>query len=94
MSAFETISFNSSMECITKEDNDGLVVSNTWLTDCDFSGLFAKRKFIKGDLVCLYTGDIHRTVPALRLKDKSYLMRLGEQCYVDAQPHTQVFARY
>jgi len=30
----------------------------------------------------------------MRLEDKTYLMRLGEQSYVDAREHTDVLARY
>ena len=31
---------------------------------------------------------------ALKLKDKSYLMRLGEQCYIDAKDNLNCLARY
>jgi hypothetical protein len=34
------------------------------------------------------------TKQALRLKDHSYLMRLGPQVYVDAMDHPSVMARY
>lgn len=85
---------NSELSPTLMTESGDVFVSNTWLASCDFWGLFTKRKFVKGDVVCIYTGDIHRTIPALRLKNKSYLMRLGEQCYVDAQPHSHVFARY
>ncbi len=92
-------------EFIADNDTSGLIpteivgpttklkISITWLKDCDFLGLFANQKIIQGEIICKYTGDIHRTVPALRLKDKSYLMRLGEQVYVDALAHPDVKAR-
>jgi SET domain-containing protein len=74
--------------------NSGLVVAPTLLPNCTFLGLFAGRRFNKGEVVCKYVGDRYRTGEAIRLKDKSYLMRLGEQSYVDAQPHVGVYARY
>ena len=74
--------------------NEHLVVAPTSLPNCDFLGLYAGRAFHKGEVVCKYIGDRYRTVEAIRLKDKSYLMRLGEQSYVNAEPHKDVFARY
>lgn len=57
-------------------------------------GLFAGRRFVRGEVVCKYAGNVLRTVEAIRLKDKSYLMRLGPQVYVDAGPRLEVAARY
>ena len=57
-------------------------------------GLFAARDFAAGSMICVYTGDVLRTQQALRLTDKSFLMRLGPQAYVDALPHPSVAARY
>lgn len=74
--------------------NESLIVAETSLPNCPFLGLFAKRAFKEGEVVCKYVGDRLKTVEAIRLKDKSYLMRLGEQSYVNAEPHMQVFARY
>ncbi|KAJ1432752.1 hypothetical protein B484DRAFT_327129 [Ochromonadaceae sp. CCMP2298] len=71
-----------------------LSVRPTTLPNCDFLGLFANKSFETGDVVCRYVGDWLRTADAIRLKDKSYLMRLGEQSYVDARPHDRVLARY
>ena len=73
--------------------NDGLTLKNTSLPNCTFLGLFAKKAFKKGAVVCKYVGDKYRTVDAIRLKDKSYLMRLGEQSYVNAEPYKDVYAR-
>jgi hypothetical protein len=45
-------------------------------------GLFAARAFRAGELVCAYRaagGAVLPTAEALRLQDKSYLMRLGPQ---------------
>lgn len=74
--------------------NSTLKVAPTSLPGCSFFGLYAIRPFCKGQVVCKYVGDRYRTAEAIRLKDKSYLMRLGEQSYVDAQPHMDVMARY
>jgi len=59
-----------------------------------FLGLFTMSKFALGQLVCVYRGKELRTAEALRLQDKSYLMRLGEQCYVDARETPEILARY
>ena len=57
-------------------------------------GLFARKSFLAGEVICVYEGDFYRTKDAIRLKDKSYLMRLGPQCYVDALNRGDVPARY
>lgn len=72
---------------------DGLAVRNTTLPGCQFSGLFAGMNFDEGSVICKYTGTFLSTKEALRLEDKSYLMRLGEQCYIDAKDTMNVFAR-
>jgi hypothetical protein len=71
----------------------GLVVKKTSIKGCDFDGLFADRAYLKGEVLCKYTGKVLRTKDALRLGDKSYLMRLGEQCYVDSRECMEVQAR-
>jgi hypothetical protein len=73
---------------------DGLVVKATTLPGCNFLGLFANRHFAKDSLICKYKGTILTTREAMRLEDKMYLMRLGEQCYIDAKDASHVFARY
>lgn len=57
-------------------------------------GLFSTRAYAMGDVICIYTGKPLRTVQAMRLEDKSYLMRLGPQVYADAGPCMDVMARY
>ena len=57
-------------------------------------GLYIERGVAMGETVCVYTGDVYATHEAMRLEDKSYLMRLGEQCYVDAAQRLDVKARY
>lgn len=74
--------------------NDSLIVAETSLPNCNFMGLFVKRAFKQGEIVCKYVGDRLKTAEAMRLKDKSYLMRLGEQSYVNAEPHLLVYSRY
>ena len=73
--------------------NGSLYVASTSLPNCNFLGLYAKRYFKRGETVCKYLGDNMRTIDAIRLQDKSYLMRLGEQTYIDALSHEQVYAR-
>ena len=75
----------------------GLYVDTSWLADGDphFKGLFANSKIFRAnDVVTTYQGVCLNTADALRLVDKTYLMRLGQQCYVDAQPCPLIFARY
>ena len=60
----------------------------------EFSGLFTNSFVPEGDIVCIYTGISLNTQQAMRCDDKSYLMRLGEQSYVDAKPCPHVYARY
>ncbi|CAF3336303.1 unnamed protein product [Rotaria sp. Silwood1] len=48
----------------------------------------------KGSCVCIYKGKTLRTIDAIRLKDKSYLMRLGPQVYVDPCDDETILGRY
>ena len=47
-----------------------------------------------GELICRYEGELYSTAEAMRIPDKSYLMRLGEQCYVDSRTSLSCKARY
>jgi hypothetical protein len=85
-SAFTTASAEEAVE-------SSLLVRPSWLNP-GFLGLFTVRPFLQGDVVCVYFGDTLRTAEALRLADKSYLMRLGEQCYVDSKNCLPCKARY
>jgi SET domain-containing protein len=58
------------------------------------SGLFTRVPIAKGSCVCIYTGQVLRTVDAIRLKDKTYLMRLGPQVYIDPIDDKTVLGRY
>lgn len=58
------------------------------------AGLFAADSFAAGAELTWYTGTVYRTRDALRLADKTYLMRLGEGVYVDARTHLHVVGRY
>jgi hypothetical protein len=75
-------------------ETEAFVVKQTSLIGCDFLGLFADKDFSEGSIICIYTGKVLRTKEALKLEDKSYLMRLGEQCYIDAKDTLEVLARY
>lgn len=70
-----------------------LFVSRTTIPLCRFQGLFAKRRFEKEEIICVYSGNLVRTREAMRMEDKTYLMRVGEQCYIDANHHLDVLAR-
>jgi hypothetical protein len=68
-------------------------IGKTTLSGCDFNGLFANKHFSAGEIICHYGGTIYRTSAAMKLKDKSYLMRVGEQLYFDAKDRFDVFGR-
>lgn len=76
------------------EEPRALFVGKTTLIGCSFHGLFAGKQYRQGEVVCVYSGTTLPTKMAIQLDDKSYLMRLGEQKYVDAKHHPDVLARY
>uniref|UniRef100_M4C385 SET domain-containing protein n=1 Tax=Hyaloperonospora arabidopsidis (strain Emoy2) TaxID=559515 RepID=M4C385_HYAAE len=58
-------------------------------------GLFATKRHLKGSVICEYTGVVlHSQEAAWKLKDKSYLMKLGDGKYVDTLHCPHVLARY
>lgn len=57
-------------------------------------GLFAAESIAEGAAVCDYVGEVLPTREAIKLGDKTYLMRLGPQVYVDARADARVAARY
>lgn len=57
-------------------------------------GLFTTSEIDEGIEICRYYGAVYRTKEAIALIDKAYLMRLGEQCYVDAKNDESCLARY
>ena len=65
----------------------GLEVKSSWLSsdESSFDGLFTTVARRAGEVVCIYEGTVLPTREALKMQDKSYLMRLGEQCYIDAR---------
>ena len=69
-----------------------LKVKKSWITQ-SFEGLFAARIILEGEKICEYTGKLLNTLQALKVVDKSYLMRISCQCYVDAKEST-CLARY
>ena len=71
----------------------GLAVAESYIPSGGL-GLFTTQARAQGEEICYYTGTQIRFLDALRLPDKSYLMRLGPQCYIDARQHADVAARY
>lgn len=69
-----------------------LKVKKSWITQT-FEGLFATRIILAGEKICEYRGKLMNTVQAMKVVDKSYLMRLSCQCYVDAK-ESSCLARY
>ena len=64
-----------------------LKVKKSWITQ-SFEGLFAARIILEGEKICEYRGKLLNTLQALKVVDKSYLMRISCQCYVDAKEST------
>ncbi|OQR80788.1 hypothetical protein ACHHYP_17184 [Achlya hypogyna] len=73
--------------------HEGVVVRPSRLPSAG-DGLFATRSFAPGDIVCEYRGNVLSTREALQVADKSYLMRLGKDVYIDARARLDVAARY
>ncbi|KAL3658126.1 hypothetical protein V7S43_016969 [Phytophthora oleae] len=57
-------------------------------------GLFATKLHPRGSTVCVYSGEVLPNEAAWKLKDKAYLMKLGDGVYVDALNCPNVLARY
>ena len=74
----------------TPESN--LKVKISWITQ-SFEGLFATKIILEGEKICEYRGKLLNTVQAMKVVDKSYLMRLSCQRYVDAK-ESNCMARY
>lgn len=75
------------------ELNKKVYVDNSWMK-CAGKGLFANNEFQTGDIIVCYSGVIYDTNTAIKLQDKSYLMRLGPKLYVDARESPLILARY
>mmetsp|Transcript_103899 Transcript_103899/g.292388 ORF Transcript_103899/g.292388 Transcript_103899/m.292388 type:complete len:176 (+) Transcript_103899:92-619(+) len=72
----------------------GLEVRPSQLGEHAGDGLFCMSAVPEGTVICEYTGRVLCTQEAMHLEDKSYLMRLGPQSYVDARDTISVLARY
>lgn len=85
---------NASVEA-AKAYQPSLYVKQSQLGKIVGDGLFTKT-FIPhaGIHLCDYAGTVLSTSDAMKRKDHSYLMRLGEQKYVDALDHKDILARY
>jgi len=68
-------------------------VADSWIPGAA-SGLFASQPIAHEEVVCEYFGKHYPTAEAIKLVDKSYLMRLGEQIYVDSREQMDCMARY
>ena len=70
----------------------GLLVKQSWI-DGKFQGLFASERIFQGQKICQYRGKRLNTVQAINLADKTYLMRISSQFYIDAREPTCNLAR-
>jgi uncharacterized protein len=75
-------------------ESSSLEVKESWILGGAFLGLFAKTAIPEGQVVCEYFGAQLSTVEAMRSTDKSYLMRLGPQTYIDARLCLRCLARF
>eukprot|EP00750_Incisomonas_marina_P003002 INCI12805.1.p1 GENE.INCI12805.1~~INCI12805.1.p1 ORF type:complete len:252 (+),score=45.75 INCI12805.1:249-1004(+) len=78
----------------TKYIDDELLVGPSQLGETAGDGIFTTRDIPKGTVICEYRGEAYDTFQAMRLEDKSYLMRLGKDSYIDAKNMPHVLARY
>ena len=69
----------------TQQDNDNSIT---------MLGLFTTKAIKSTTIICQYNGTCISTKEALQLNDKSYLMRIGQQCYIDARLSLHCLARY
>jgi len=87
-------SLPSSPPSMNIQQNDLLFVRPSQIGQIAGDGLYVTQDVSKGSIVCVYTGELYTTHDAMRLEDKSYLMRLGAQTYVDAKNDMNILARY
>jgi len=90
---FEFIDYIENRIKTAVESNKFLSVNKSWIPGASL-GLFCKRDIANGQIISCYRGRILNTKEAIRLKDKSYLMRLGFETYVDAINSKYILARY
>ena len=70
-----------------------LEIKNSWINGGEFQGLFTTSLIPVNSLVCKYYGDKLNTLEAIKRTNKAYLMRLGNQSYVDALDTHDCLAR-
>lgn len=80
--------------CLICEPKQEKVVAKTSLLLNAGMGLFAAEHIEKDEYFCEYIGEVYSTAQAIKLIDKSYLMRLGPNVYIDAKNTMDVMARY
>ena len=73
--------------------NNLVKVSRSWIPAAA-SGLFANKQIKKGQVLTCYVGEICITKDAIKRYDKSYLMRLGSNVYIDSLNCPLSLARY
>jgi uncharacterized protein len=83
----------STLHSYVYKENNHVFVANSWI-EGGGKGLFAAQKIPEGYVIAPYVGCSKRTVEAMRTKDKSYLMRLGSQIYIDARQSSLCIARH
>ena len=91
-----TISTTTTSTSITPNNNH-LSIRPSQIGEIAGDGLYVTANISKGSIICIYTGEIYTTHDAMRLPDKSYLMRLGSTTpgiYIDAINEMNVLARY
>ena len=75
------------------ESNTWVQVGSSWIRGADL-GLFAKVGIRKGQVLTCYMGERLVTRDAICRKDKSYLMRIGPELYIDSIDSKFSLARY
>ena len=76
------------------EDRPNVYVKRSSLGAHAGMGLFAKRDFARGEVLCHYTGERLDGRQASELKERRYLMRLCKNLSIDAGKSLHVGARY
>jgi len=78
---------------VTVTANLAIEVAPSWIPEAN-QGLFAKRNIMRGQVVTCYVGELLSTKDAIRREDKSYLMRIGQELYIDSMRSHMCLARY
>eukprot|EP00466_Bigelowiella_natans_P011805 jgi/Bigna1/79440/fgenesh1_pg.62_\ len=83
----------SSVDAIaTAKEADNLYVKPSQIPNAG-SGLYAKKNFVEGEVVCEYSGDVYNIFQFMS-NDSTYALELSPFVYVDARHHEEVLGRY